>query len=102
MISLSVSVKNITKLVFLNIIFAVIFVSPSFSEEKPTEGKFNPSEMIMHHIGDAYDWHFATLGGHHYTLPLPIIVYSPEKGLSVFSSSRLAAHGEHTPEFEGY
>jgi F-type H+-transporting ATPase subunit a len=104
MMSLSVSLKNITKLVFLNIIFVVTFVFPSFSEEKSPEEKFNPSEMIMHHIGDAYDWHFATIGGHHYSLPLPIILYSPEKGLSVFSSSKLASHGEHgeAPEYMGY
>ena len=52
------------------------------------EGKFNAGEMILHHIGDSHEWHFATLGESHWTLPLPIIAYRPGKGLSVFSSSR--------------
>ncbi|PJJ48637.1 F0F1 ATP synthase subunit A [Hymenobacter chitinivorans] len=55
---------------------------------------FSPGEMILHHIGDAHEWHFATLGdeehGTHFTIPLPVIAYQPAKGLSVFSSSNLA------------
>ncbi len=42
--------------------------------------------MILHHIGDAHEWHFATLGdqkehGVHFTIPLPIIAFQPGKGL---------------------
>lgn len=52
-------------------------------------GKFKVGDMIMHHIKDDYGWEFA----HGITLPLPIILYSAEQGLEVFSSSHLA-HGE--------
>jgi F-type H+-transporting ATPase subunit a len=40
----------------------------------------------MHHIGDAHEWHFTTLGHTHVTVPLPVILYS-SKGIEVFSSS---------------
>ena len=42
----------------------------------------------MHHIKDDHGWEFA----HGVTLPLPVILYSKDRGLEVFSSSRLA-HG---------
>ena len=78
------------------------FVSLSgFANEPATEGAkaagFNPGEMILEHIGDSHEWHFATLGegehANHLSLPLPIIAYQPAQGLSVFSSGKLA-HGE--------
>ncbi|AII51654.1 hypothetical protein N008_06610 [Hymenobacter sp. APR13] len=50
--------------------------------------------MILHHIGDSHEWHFATIGdeahGQHITIPLPVIAYRAGHGLSVFSSSQLA------------
>lgn len=51
---------------------------------------FNPGEMIFHHIGDAHEWHFATLGHTHLSVPLPVIIFNKDKGkLDVFSSSHL-------------
>lgn len=67
------------------------------NEGKPThevEDKFNPGEMILHHIADAHDWHFATMGGKHITIYLPVIAYSSVDGLQVFSASRLHHAGE--------
>jgi len=62
---------------------------PHEDAEKHSENKkFDAGELIMEHIGDAHDWH---LWGHTH-LPLPIILYS-DKGVEVFSSSKLA-HGE--------
>ncbi|WBA41468.1 F0F1 ATP synthase subunit A [Hymenobacter canadensis] len=55
---------------------------------------FSPGEMILHHIGDSHEWHFATIGdeaqGKHLTIPLPVIAYRAGQGLSVFSSAQLA------------
>jgi F-type H+-transporting ATPase subunit a len=53
------------------------------------KGKFNVGDMIMHHIKDDHGWEFA----HGVTLPLPVILYSQDRGLELFSSSHLA-HGE--------
>jgi F-type H+-transporting ATPase subunit a len=59
--------------------------------------EFNPSETIMHHIADSHEWHFATIGHTHITIPLPVILYS-SRGVDVFLSSELhhAAQVEHT------
>lgn len=49
--------------------------------------EFNAGDMIMHHVMDAHDIHFLSVGDHHLTIPLPIILWSNEDGLSIFSSS---------------
>lgn len=59
-------------------------------EEKAKEEKLNAGELILEHISDAHEWHIAG----HLALPLPIIIYDPAKGLSVFSSSHLE-EGDH-------
>ncbi len=63
------------------------------------EEAFNPGEMIMHHVTDAYEWHFFDIGDTHVTLPLPVIVYSNKNGLKIFSSGNFH-HGESS--FGGY
>ncbi|SOD97890.1 F0F1 ATP synthase subunit A [Spirosoma fluviale] len=63
-------------------------------EAKATKGKFDVGGMIMHHIKDDYGWEFA----HGVTLPLPVILYSKDRGLEVFSSSNLA----HGATYNGY
>jgi F-type H+-transporting ATPase subunit a len=59
-----------------------------------TEEKFDPAQVIMEHIKDGHEFHFATLGHNHVTIPLPVIVYSPQRGLDMFMSSKFH-HGEH-------
>lgn len=54
-------------------------------------GELNMQEFIFGHIGDAYEWHITTVGGHHVSIPLPCIVI--EDGVKVFSSRRMAEHG---------
>lgn len=51
-------------------------------------GDFDAGEMIMHHVMDAHDIHLMTIGEHHISIPLPIILLSNEDGLSIFSSSK--------------
>ena len=50
--------------------------------------KFNPGDMIMHHVLDAHEWHVMDIGEKHITIPLPIIIYSKERGLFFFSSKK--------------
>lgn len=63
-------------------------------EEQQEKEKFNPGSFIFEHIQDSYSWHVFTYKGHHYAIPLPIIVYSKKQGLIAFWSSKLG-HG-HT------
>lgn len=59
-------------------------------------------DFIMHHVKDAHEWHFATIGHTHITLPLPIIIYSPDRGVEVFSSGRLKDAHHHPTTYRGY
>ncbi|GHN00460.1 ATP synthase subunit a [Cytophagales bacterium WSM2-2] len=59
--------------------------------------KFNANEVIIEHVLDDHQWHFTD----HLVLPLPIIVYSSQKGLEVFSSSHFY-EGHHKVEYNGY
>ncbi|MGZ3844414.1 MAG: F0F1 ATP synthase subunit A [Flavisolibacter sp.] len=66
--------------------------------------KFDANEVIFGHVLDAHQFHFMSYTGsdgqvHHVGIPLPVIVYSQNKGISVFSSSRFH-HGEEV--YDGY
>ena len=60
---------------------------------------FNASEVIFGHVLNAHEFHFMDIGDHPITIPLPVILYSPQRGLTSFSSSRFE-HGHKT--YEGY
>ena len=67
--------------------------------ESDKSKKFNPGELIIHHISDSHEWHFATIGETHVSVPLPVIIYSPERGLTMFSSSAFEKkHGNNVSE----
>src|SRR5690606_32784799 len=57
-----------------------------------------------HHVKDSHEWHFATFGSTHITLPLPVIIYSPYRGFEFYSSSDFVDHETHIfgVEHEGY
>jgi F-type H+-transporting ATPase subunit a len=67
-------------------------------EEHKKEG-FDAGKMIFEHIGDAHDWHLWGEGDHSVSIPLPVILYTKSKGLTVFSSSNF--HHGHAA-FEGF
>lgn len=69
------------------------------STEEGEEKKFNATEMIVHHIGDSHEWHLGEIGHTDLTIPLPVILYSSEKGLICFSSSNF--HNENA-SYNGY
>nr|WP_223152116.1 F0F1 ATP synthase subunit A [Chitinophaga qingshengii] len=71
--------------------------SEAAAAEEPK--KFDAKEVILGHVKDAYDWHFFSIGDSHYTVPLPVIIYSPSRGLSVFSASHFH-HGHEA--YDGY
>jgi F-type H+-transporting ATPase subunit a len=71
--------------------------------EEKKEG-FDANKVIFSHIMDAHEYHFFEYHGsdgkeHHVTLPLPVILYSPSKGLDMFMSSKFE-HGH--AEYNGY
>jgi F-type H+-transporting ATPase subunit a len=58
------------------------------------KGKLNVGEVIFEHVLDGHSFHF--FGA---SVPLPVLLYSPQKGFSSFMSSEFH-HGEK--EHEGY
>ncbi len=83
--------------------FTVLFNLSAFSQHETkveeAEETFNPGEMIMEHVGDAYVWHIMTIGEHHIEIPLPVILYSKYSGFHVFMSSKFH-HGYES--YEGF
>src|SRR5687767_4598499 len=80
----------------------MFFYSPAFAQEEganhdaPTEEKkvaFDANEVIFDHVLDAHEFHFTSYTGsdgkeHPVGIPLPVILYSPQRGLDMFMSSR--------------
>ena len=80
----------------------LIFAQEGGNEEE--KKSFDANKVIFSHIMDAHEFHFFTYKGsdgkeHHATIPLPVILYSPQKGFSVFMSS-VFHHGED--DYKGY
>ncbi|GAA4352105.1 F0F1 ATP synthase subunit A [Hymenobacter saemangeumensis] len=90
----------------LAVLFCILTL-PVFASEHGGKAEkaeaFSPGEMILHHIGDSHEWHWFSTDNGHFTSYLPIMAYRPGKGLSVFSSEKLAPkHGEeHGAEYDG-
>ncbi|MFS8082524.1 MAG: F0F1 ATP synthase subunit A [Ginsengibacter sp.] len=81
------------------------FAPSAFGQENGTKHdstskKFDITTVILNHVQDAYEYHFFSLGNFHAVIHLPVILYSPQKGFSVFSSSRFGHEGEE--EYDGY
>ena len=63
--------------------------------KKEENGKLDVAKVIFGHIADAHEWHLFTIkheGGEptHVSMPLPVILYRPQKGFVFFCSSRIA------------
>ena len=99
--SILVAGYSLILILFSNFVFAQdtpTAVTPE-KHEKTVE-KLDPARIIMGHIKDAHEFHFFTAGSFHATVPLPVILYSPSKGLSTFSSARFGHEGEEA--YNGY
>lgn len=74
------------KFICLSILLSVFWLG--FSNAAIAAGdEENKTSFILPHVMDNYEWHFATIGHTHITLPLPVIIYSPDQGLEFFLSS---------------
>ncbi len=90
-------VKSLSVAVF-SLFFVLISNSAQAGGGEGAEDKFNPGKAMLDHIADAHEFHFFSIkkeDGHdfHATLPLPVILYSPQRGLDFFMSSKFH-HGQ--------
>ncbi len=86
--------------VLLTLAFSGIFVRATAAESSDGNASFNASEVILHHVMDDHIWHF--WDGHYGTLYLPVIVYTQEKGLEIFSSRNFYDEHHQIIEYNGY
>jgi F-type H+-transporting ATPase subunit a len=85
-------------------IFACFFSVSSVAADQPQEHEqehhedVNISDMIIHHVIDDHVWHFSD----NFVLHLPVIVYTAEKGLDIFSSSNFYDEHHNVVNYNGY
>jgi F-type H+-transporting ATPase subunit a len=99
--------KSFTVAAF-SVIFSLFSVVAFAGEGEGDPGKkkegFNATEVIFGHILDAHEFHFFDIikkdgTKKPVTIPLPVILYSPQRGLTTFMSSKF--HHGHEP-YKGY
>ena len=74
------------------------------STKKEEKKGFDANEVIFGHVLDAHEFHFFSFEGsdgeeHSAAIPLPVILYSPQKGVSAFMFSKF---DEGKAEHDGY
>lgn len=77
---------------------AVAAEEPEHAEPMAEEQGIDVKTVVLDHIADSYEWHICTVGEHHVTIPLLVIVRSQSGEWHCFSSSHL--HAGH--EYEGF
>lgn len=86
---------SICFLFLFNLISFPIFGNEKIEEKNVTEQNehsketFNVGAFIFDHIADHYSWHLFTYKHKHVAIPLPVILYSKNKGWNIFLSSKL-------------
>ena len=105
-----------TKTLLAAVLSTILFISSYTASAQPEEPNalaghdaekkepFNAKEVIFGHIMDAHEFHFLEYKGsdgqkHPVSIPLPVILYAPQKGFSFFMSSAFE-HGHK--EVNGY
>ena len=87
----------------LCLLFSIsVFAQDELNETEPNVKKeakgFDANEVIFGHVLDAHEFHFFSYEGsdgkeHEAVIPLPVLLYSPQKGFSAFMFSEFH-HGE--------
>jgi F-type H+-transporting ATPase subunit a len=96
--------KNVFFALFLGLIsfgFLPVFSQEEHpaTEEHPKQEK-EVSEVVLEHVMDSHTWHF--FEGHYGTLFLPVIVYTPDRGLEIFSSRNFFDQHHQEIEYDGF
>ncbi len=95
------SQKQYKGLIFRTLVFLFSFflVLPGHAAFEAGESK---TEFIIHHVQDAHEWHFATIGHTHISIPLPVIIYESNHGLRFYMSSDFVDEHHNNVDVDGY
>jgi F-type H+-transporting ATPase subunit a len=85
-------------LVLILVLGAAFSAAGQEDHGQENKGKLNVSELIIHHVLDDHVWHFTDA----FIIHLPIIVYSSEKGLDLFSSANFYDEHHNIIPYQGY
>ncbi|MET2983863.1 F0F1 ATP synthase subunit A [Aureibaculum conchae] len=93
---------NTFRIFLLALLFSVSLNGFASAEEKTSDEKFDPKEMIMHHVKDAHGFHLWDWNGHPVSISLPVILWT-DNGLTTFMSSEFHHDysGKHIVEKNG-
>ncbi len=64
------------------------------AEHKEEKKGFDAAKVIFGHVLNGHEFHFMDIGDKPVTIPLPVILYSPQRGFTSFMSSKFE-HGHH-------
>lgn len=78
--------RHIKYILLLLLVFMSALAS-SANEKADEEGGLNIPEIVLEHLSDSYEWHIATYGDNHISIPLPIIIRSDATGEWHFCTS---------------
>ena len=79
------SVKSLLVAVFsLSLLIVPLSGKSRRMAKNQKQEKINPAKLIIEHVSDGHEYHFVTIGHHPVSIPLPVILYSPEKGFICF------------------
>ena len=81
-----ICLRNNIALLFVALSMVLLPFSAHAAEEG--DGKIDVQEIVMGHTGDSHEWHITTWGGHHISIPLPVIFIANDGSWHCFSSSR--------------
>ena len=87
--------SNRLKTSILSLLIVLLSFSTVSAAEGGESGTFDPGELINHHIADAHSWEIV----HGVSVYLPVIVYSEERGVDVFSSKNFFSVALIFPSF---
>lgn len=90
--------SRLFKLSVLIILLGIVSFQQLLASDTKEGEKFDPSEMINHHIQDSHSWEIY----HGLTIHLPVIIYSAENGLAVFYSSNFYNEAHELVPYAGY
>ena len=83
------NMKCIKYIILLAFVLTLNYNEVNASEKEKEEGQFNTVEYIFEHVNDSHEWHFFSFGEKHYSIPLPVILYSKHSGINIFLSNKL-------------
>ena len=94
--------QQLSKLLFFSLfclIFSTFFAKDTYGASEEGGSK---TDFIFHHVQDSHEWHFATIGHTHITIPLPVIIYIKGEGLKFFMSSDFVDNDHNPIEKDGF